>query len=126
MARRRARSLEQERPEGPHLDRLAADAERSSDVAPVAGEVLRLQEAGGNEAVTTMLAQREAAEAKDASPGAVSATLVMNEEIGVLPLMSFSRNGDDEYIVTVPSSAQDAILMQYAAAGKEVGNVRIS
>ena len=131
MGRTRVRSRELERPEGPHLNRLPSDVERSEDVDPVAGKLLRLQQAGGNEAVGTMLAQREAVPMDSGTVAregeAVSSTLVAEDTVGVIPLISFSRSSaDGDVSVVLPSTSLDTKLMEMCAKGISLGTVKIS
>jgi len=101
---------------------------------PVALALLRLQHSAGNRAVGSLLA-REVDVADAANPDvdtsaaddeAASATLVMPDPIGVLPLLSFSFGQGNEIIVTVPSSAADPTLWQYAVSGKSLASVLLS
>jgi len=87
----------------------------------VAATLLALQRTRGNRAVGRMLLQRQPSEA-------VTATLVMDDTIGVLPLVSFSllRNRESEVEVIVPSTSQDSDLMRYMADGKKLDHVKIS
>jgi hypothetical protein len=160
MGRTRVLRREQERPDGPHLARLKADAERARDVEPVAGEVLRLQRFGGNEAVESMLAQRAPKPAQDTKPAkdkepapsdAVSATIVLPDPIGVLPVISYSfgnrppatvggsggsgtqrPSGDDEHQtteevhVTIPSTDQNAAVINACTSARGLGSVKLS
>ena len=129
MGRKRTLLHEQERPVGPKLARLEAQVNRSEHVEPVAGELLRIQRQGGNDAVGTMLAQRDAAQAEKADAEGdrpVTATLVMEEPIGVLPLLTFSQTPSGEYSVVVPSTDKDPTLFRMCATGKSVGHVTIS
>src|SRR4051794_37039299 len=181
MARPPGRSR-QRRPEGPPPARRTSGRERAArEVEPLAGEVLRLQRSGGNEAVTTMLAQRdlfdegetevdqteeeagfeqtdveqagggfeeggggagreqtdgdrsgfeesEAEEKTTGGPGAPGdATLVMDDPIGTLSLVSSSQTdaAGRQFSVKVRSSTKDPLLFAASATGQPVGTVRI-
>jgi hypothetical protein len=127
----RVRRYEQERPEAPRLRRVAGDQDRSGeDVGPVHGEVLRLQQAGGNEAVGTLL-QRDATAPQDAVPAdtgnAVSSTLVLDDKLGVLPLLTFSKGRrENEWVVSVPSTDKDADIARYGLQGVKIEKAVIS
>jgi hypothetical protein len=128
MGRRRVHRREIEQPAGPHLGRGRAGARRSEPVAAVAGEVLRLQRSGGNEAVGSLLAQRQPVPADSGSgkDEAVRSTLIADDPIGVMPLLSFSRSSETDFRVILPSTAKDTILMRYCAHGQTLGTVKIS
>jgi hypothetical protein len=127
----RVRRYERERPEAPQLRRVADDIERSTgDVGPVHGEVLRLQRAGGNEAVGTLL-QRDTGGREEAVPadtgGAVSSTLVLDDKLGVFPLLSFSRGRrENEWVVSVPSTEKDADIARYDLQSVKIEQAVIS
>jgi hypothetical protein len=95
---------------------------------PAAATLLALQRTSGNKLVGAMLARQpaEAVPADAKKDDAVSSTLVMDDVIGVLPLLSFSRSSGSEIGVTVPSSATDSVLMRYASAGTRIEHVKIS
>src|SRR3954451_18353616 len=154
MRRRRASRCREQRPEGSPLARRAELGER--DPAPVAGELLRLQRSGGNEAVRTMLAQRS--EVEDAAEAAGSegagadqaqveetdvagngpgedlvgapggSTLVMDDPIGTLSLISSSQTDATgrNFDVTVASSDRDALLLAAFASQRSFATVTIS
>src|SRR5262245_59436310 len=73
--------------------------------ASVAQTLLALQRTSGNRAVGRLLLQRQPSEA-------VTATLVMDETIGVLPLLGFwfGRESRPEIHVSVPSTSRDTDL----------------
>jgi len=125
------RRNEQERPEAPRLRRAADETERSGrDVGPVHGEVLRLQRAGGNGAVGTLL-QRDTGGREDAVPAdtgnAVSSTLVLDDKLGVLPLLTFSKGRrENEWVVSVPSTDKDADIARYELQGVKIEKAVIS
>jgi hypothetical protein len=131
MRRTRIRIPGQERPEEPRVARRQAEAGPFWDPGPVAAEVLRLQRSGGNQAVGLLLARQtdnaDKADAADAQDRPVTATLIMPDPIGVLPVENY-RFGSrpDEFIVTVPSTAQDPKLFEYAAKGIRLGSVKLS
>ena len=105
-----------------------ATGRREPEVDPAAATLLGLQRASGNKLVGAMLARQpaEATPSDAKKDDAVSSTLVMDDAIGVLPLLSVSRALDSEIQVTVPSSARDAMLMRYAAAGTKIEHVKVS
>src|SRR5262245_27342414 len=130
MGRRRARAYEQERPDGPQLQRVQ-DAEQAEEQGGAQGEVLRLQEAAGNGAVSRMLVQRDGATANQAVPmdtgEAVKATLILDDRLGVFPLISFSKGTrKDEYLVVIPSTDLDAVLANYNVKGTRIEKAKIS
>jgi hypothetical protein len=90
-----------------------------------AARLLALQRTAGNRAVSRMLAQRQATQA-DTKNDAVTATIIMDERIGVLPLLNFAKEKDAEVHVTVPSTDHDADLFRYSAQGKKLDHVKIS
>lgn len=100
--------------------------ERREPAADPAATVLALQRASGNKLVGAMLARQpgEATAAGAKKDDAVSSTLVMDDTIGVLPLLSFSWGSEIQ--VTVPSTARDTELFRYAAAGIKIEHVKIS
>ena len=57
---------------------------------------------------------------------ATSATLVMPDPIGVIPLESYSMAGPDEIAVTAASSGADPLLFQAAADGTFFPVVKLS
>lgn len=131
MRRTRIRIPGPERPEEPKVARRQADAAALWDPGPVATEVLRLQRSGGNRAVGRLLARQadhvDKADEADAKDRPVTATLIMPEPIGVLPVESYSFGSrPDELIVTVPSTAQDPKLFEYTAKGIPLGSVKLS
>ena len=84
-----------------------------------AATLLALQRTSGNRAVGRILLQRQPAEA-------VTSTLVMDETIGVLPLLNFSLGSKPQVHVTVPSTRRDSDLVRYATEGKKLDHVKIS
>jgi len=94
---------------------------RVPERASVAATLLALQRTSGNRAVGRMLLQRQTSEA-------VTSTLVMDDTIGVLPLLSFSllKDRDSEVQVIVPSTSRDSDLMRYMVDGKKLDHVKIS
>jgi hypothetical protein len=94
---------------------------------PTVAGLLALQRTTGNRAVGAMLA-RQATKTKpaDVRKDAVSATIIMDEAIGVLPLLSFHLETKSRVHVTVPSTARDADLMRYAMQGIKLDHVKIS
>src|SRR3954454_22670201 len=126
--KRRAYADDRERAQGSPLAR-AKEAERSADVSPVAGEALRLQRSGGNEAVGSLLARQESPLARDDDERSkpVSFTLLLPEPVNVMPLISFSRGRDEkEMTVIIPSTASDPTLVNWLTSGKQLGTVTIS
>src|SRR5262245_44763647 len=93
-----------------------------------AARLLALQRTAGNRAVGRMLQRQPTGPTPFDSKGddAVSATLIMEDPIGVLPLVSFSRGKESEIHVTVPSTALDGTLMQYSLEGRKFEHVKIS
>jgi hypothetical protein len=130
MGRRRVRAYEQERPEGPHLQRVQDAEQAVEEQGSPQGEVLRLQETAGNEAVSRMLVQRDSATADEAVPmdtgGAVKATLVLDDKLGVFPLISFSKGQGNEYVVIIPSTDHDPEFAQYNLNGTKIEKAKIS
>jgi len=130
MARRRVRRYDQERPEGPHLQRVQEADHAVEQPAGARGEVLRLQEGAGNEAVSAMLLQRDATTADEAIPAdsgdAVKSTLVLDDKLGVFPLLSFSKGEGYEWIVVIPSTNHDPEFAQYNANGTKIAKAKIS
>src|SRR4051794_18040257 len=113
--RRRIHADDRERAAGSPVARAAAVADRADDVSPVAGEVLRLQRSGGNEAVGSLLARQETPLARDTGDDErkkpVSHTLLLPEPVNVMPVISFTRGQNaDELVVTIPSTASDPTL----------------
>jgi hypothetical protein len=94
-------------------------------VSPVAGEVLRLQRSGGNHAVDSMLAQRQPDKGGDEP---VTRTIILDEPVGVLPVLSVSYGADPakEVNVLVPSTGEDSKLLEWAAKGHHFEKVTIS
>ena len=93
-----------------------------------AARLLALQRTAGNRAVGRMLQRQPTGPTpfdvkKD---DAVSATLIMDDPIGVLPLVSFSRGKESEVHVTVPSTVLDSTLLQYSLEGRKFEHVKIS
>ena len=58
--------------------------------------------------------------------GAVTATIIMDDPIGVIPLLSFSQEKESEVHVAVPSTALDTELMRYMLQGIKIEHVTIS
>jgi hypothetical protein len=90
--------------------------------------VLALQRTVGNRAVGRML-QRQPntpTELDVKSDEAVTSTLVLDEKIGVLPLLSFSQGQEGEIQATVPSTAHDVDLLRYSGHGVKIAHVKIS
>src|SRR5581483_10500415 len=91
---------------------------------------LELQQAYGNQAVAALLAGPRA---KNGTPGdtrtlpAVRSTIVMDDPIGVLPLLEFSQDpASPEVVVTVPSTSHDPELFSRMTRGVMLDHVRIS
>jgi hypothetical protein len=93
-----------------------------------AARLLALQRTAGNRVVSRMLAQRQATAPTqaDTKNDAVTATIIMDERIGVLPLLNFAKEKDAEVHVTVPSTDRDPDLFRYSAQGKKLDHVKIS
>src|SRR3954469_10814658 len=126
--RRRIYADDRDRAGGSPLARTAT-AERADDVAPVAGEVLRLQRSGGNSAVESLLARAESPLARDDDDQtkAVTTTLILPEPVNVLPVESYSLGRDRKSVqVMVPSTGSDAVLFRWMAQGKPLGTVTLS
>src|SRR3954447_11217231 len=128
--RRRAYADDRERAPGSPLARAEA-AERSDDVSPVAGEVLRFQRSGGNGAVNGLIARQESPLARDGgddeSKKPATFTLLLPEPVSVMPVISWGRGGNGrEMRVIVPSTASDPTLFRWMASSKALGKVTIS
>jgi hypothetical protein len=89
-----------------------------------------LQQAYGNRGVASLLARPQA---KNGAPAdtrtlpAVRATIVMDDPIGVLPLLDFSQNPTSpEITVVVPSTSHDADLVYRTGHAVRLEHVRIS
>jgi hypothetical protein len=94
----------------------------------VAARLLALQRTAGNRTVGRMLQRQPNGPIRlVAKKGdAVSATLIMDDPIGVLPLVSFSRGKESEIHVSVPSTVLDGTLLQYSLEGRKFEHVKIS
>src|SRR5215208_589742 len=80
---------------------------RQSTVSLAPSSLLALQRTSGNKAVGMFL-RRQASETTKADArkvAAVRATIIMDDPIGVMPLLSFSQEREFEAHVAVPSTA---------------------
>lgn len=93
-----------------------------------AARLLALQRTVGNRAVGRMLQRQMTGPTRLVAKkdDAVSATLIMDDPIGVLPLVSFSRGKESEIDVSVPSTVLDGTLLQYSLEGRKFEHVKIS
>jgi hypothetical protein len=94
---------------------------RQSTLSLAPTRLLALQHTSGNRAVVTLV-RRQATE----KSGAVRATIIMDDPIGVIPLLAFSQEGNSEVHVDVPSTALDSDLMRYMVQGIKIKQVKIS
>ena len=101
---------------------------RQATVSLSSSSLSALHRASGNRAVGTLI-RRQAAETTRADArtrGAVSATIIMDEPIGVMPLISFSSAKESQVVVVVPSTSLDTDLMRFMVQGVKQKRVTIS
>jgi hypothetical protein len=101
---------------------------RQSTVSLAPASLLALQRTSGNKAVGTLI-QRQPAETTRADARklpAVSATLIMEDPIGVMPLIGYSQGKRSDMHVTIPSTTLDSVLMRYMMQGIQMKQVKIS
>src|SRR5580765_3295989 len=99
---------------------------RRATISP--SSVHALQSTSGNRAVGALLMRQPAdpTRAGARKAAAVSATIIMDDPIGVMPLLSFSPAKGSTVHVEVPSTALDGDLWRYMAQGKKQDQVTIS
>jgi len=90
--------------------------------------VRALQRTSGNRAVGALLRRQpgDTTRAEARKVGAVSSTIVMDDPIGVLPLLGFSPATGSTVHVEVPSTSLDSDLWRYMVQGKKLEHVTIS
>jgi hypothetical protein len=101
---------------------------RQSTVSAAPSSLRALQRTSGNRAVGALL-RRQPADATRADArkiDAVSATIIMDDPIGVMPLLSFSPAQGSTIYVEVPSTVLDSDLWRYMVQGKKLDHVTIS
>jgi hypothetical protein len=101
---------------------------RQSTLSLAPSRLLALQRTSGNRAVDTLV-RRQATETTKAdarTSAAVRATIIMDDPIGVIPLLAFSQEGNSVVHVDVPSTALDSDLMRYMVQGIKIKQVKIS
>ena len=99
----------------------------ASTVSLAPSRVLALQRTSGNKAVGALLGRRPTGTSgADARTAGVRATIVMDDPIGVLPLLGFSESRESEIHVVVPSTDLDAELVRHMTQGVELEHVKIS
>src|SRR5262245_46926092 len=124
---------EPRRSSSPRAVREPAEASRLVEVrhstVPTSPSSLRsLQRTSGNRAVGALLRRQPAdtTRADARKVGAVSATIIMDDPIGVMPLLSFSSAQGSTVQVEVPSTTLDGALWRYMAQGTKMDHVTIS
>jgi hypothetical protein len=101
---------------------------RQSTVSLSPSSLRALQRTSGNRAVGALLRRQptEGTKADARTVGSVSATIIMDDHLGVFPLLSFSEEKDSEVHVEVPSTTLDTELMRYMLQGIKIEHVTIS
>jgi len=101
---------------------------RRSTVSLVPSSLLALQHTSGNKAVGTLIRRQpiDSTRADARTLGAVSATIIMDDPIGVMPLISFAMGKRSDVHVTVPSTTLDGELMRFMMQGVNMKLVTIS
>jgi hypothetical protein len=116
MARRRARLLEQERDTGPRLARVERQAEgRDRDADPRARRLLGLQSRAGNQAVSTMVVQRDEAQPADTKKKSAVGTLTMDGVRAPLDVAQLTLASDSLSVtLELGSGVEDLIRIERA------------